>query len=70
MNKDGLILISYLLMIIIGFIAGALGTKNPRSYFEAEAVEAGHAEYYLDENYDKQWRWLPTTQELKEQNDE
>ena len=67
MNKE--IIISYVLVFIFGFISGVFGT-NPRSYFEAEAVEAGHAEYYLDENYDKQWRWLPITQELKEQNDE
>ena len=24
-----------------------------------DAVEAGHAEYYLDENNERQWRWLP-----------
>lgn len=38
-------------IIFVGFTLGDQGS------LKAEAVEAGHAEYYLDENHDRQWRW-------------
>lgn len=28
-----------------------------------EAVAIGHAEYYLDEKHERQWRWLPAAEE-------
>lgn len=27
------------------------------SYWEREAVETGHAEFYLDNKHERQWRW-------------
>lgn len=33
-------------------------TKMPQPSRD-EAVKQGHAEYYLDKDNNKQWRWLP-----------
>lgn len=49
-----IIAITAICSLLMGLIIGtALG------YWEAinRAVNAGKAEYYLDENNDKQWRW-------------
>lgn len=29
-----------------------------------EAVNTGHAEYYLDSDRDRQWRWKPVVKEI------
>ena len=43
-----------------GFIVGVdLRTKRLRN----EAVDAGVAEYYLDANHTRQWRWLNDREE-------
>lgn len=34
-----------------------LGEEYGREDMESEAVKAGHAEYYLDENSERKWRW-------------
>lgn len=39
---------------IIGFVVGFCVATNE---CEKTAVKSGHAEYYLDENNNKQWRW-------------
>ena len=49
----------------VGFLAGVvalvlifLGIGFTReAFWHNEAVKSGHAEYYLDENFNKQWRW-------------
>ena len=28
--------------------------------WQNEAVKVGHAEFYLDKEHQRQWRWLPT----------
>ena len=43
------------MLSIITFVLATGG--KPRSVFQDEAVKSGHAEYYLDENNNKQWRW-------------
>lgn len=44
----------------IGVFAGVLtATGSSASQLRDKAVEAGHAEYYLDENNERQWRWKP-----------
>ena len=32
--------------------------------WEGDAVEAGHAEYYLDKDNERQWRWLPPCERM------
>ena len=52
---------------VVGFVLGIVFTlfmiitlvPSPREFLQKEAVKAGHAEYYLDEDYQRQWRWLP-----------
>ncbi len=47
-------------VIIMGILATALlFTVNSCDVTEAHtaAVKAGHAEYYLDANNERQWRW-------------
>jgi hypothetical protein len=47
---------------VIGFIVGALlgaliAVCAMQSGWQRHAVDTGHAEFYLDENHNKQWRW-------------
>jgi hypothetical protein len=44
-----------LLFIDINFIH----TLKRTSEWHQEAVDAGKAEYYLDEHHERQWRWKP-----------
>jgi hypothetical protein len=37
----------------VGYIAGQM---DCRKEIQDDLVQSGHAEYYLDENNDKQWR--------------
>lgn len=44
----------FVLIFILGFIAGSFhGFNSARK----EAVAKGKAEYYLDNNHQRQWRW-------------
>jgi len=57
----------YQLLIIAIGIAGAvygffhlgvqLGREEVTEEFQDDAVKQGHAEYYLDSNNERQWRW-------------
>lgn len=42
-----------------GFITRALADHRDTAAWHADAVKAGKAEYYLDANHERQWRWLP-----------
>jgi len=51
-------------IILIGFGVGlfiglALGGTVAEDAAKDNAVKTGHAEYYLDKDHNKQWRWLP-----------
>lgn len=50
-------------MIVIAIAAAfggyCAGVGEGRSYEQNAAVKSGHAEYYLDENNNRQWRWKP-----------
>jgi hypothetical protein len=51
-----------LLGMLIGFANGWIwGAAWGDRFVRGWAVESGHAEYYLDEDNERQWRWLPTT---------
>lgn len=46
--------------IVLGIIAGMIiGILLQYSKDQADAVKAGKAEYYLDKDNNKQWRWKP-----------
>lgn len=46
------------------FIMGiAIGIIAMGARYHQMAVNLGHAEYYLDDDYDRQWRWLPSCKE-------
>ena len=53
--------LGWFLGVVITAIAAEFGDRYVRAHeWQRQAIDAGHAEYYLDENYDKQFRWLPT----------
>jgi len=54
-GKVGIILGVIVILIMI-FL---LGYKTSSDRWEFESVERGHAEYYLDENYNRKWGWRP-----------
>ena len=54
------LLAAALLFIVIGFAFGGLvNSLLNQGYLQKESVKAGHAEYYLDKDNNRQWRWLP-----------
>ena len=55
-------------MLIAAFIAGMAWMTFPykEKHYHDEAVKAGHAEYYLDANHDKQFRWKTNCVQIKE----
>jgi hypothetical protein len=44
---------------IFGVACGFWGFHCGRESLQNEAIKAGKAEFYLDPNNDKQWRWKP-----------
>ena len=45
-------------VIIIIYIVGAYcGYNVGVEEHKKQAVKAGHAEYYIDKDFDKRWRW-------------
>ena len=69
MKEDAAILIvtiaMYFIFLGLGCHAGyGVGRKDGREYelqdWKDWSVNTGHAEYYLDEAHNRQWRWLPT----------
>ncbi len=55
-----------LLFIVASLLAGfILGTLNGCEHMEIEAVDEGHAEYYIDKYNHREWRWLPIEKEDK-----
>lgn len=47
-------------MMVPGFFFGAFlcGVSLEHKFMKDRAVEHGAAEYYLDENHERQFRWL------------
>ena len=52
--KDALELVFILGALILGLL---LGVKGMNSVWEKRCVKAGKAEYFLDADNNKQWRW-------------
>ena len=46
-------------MAVTAFVCFVLGGAAGSYGMQDKAVEKGHAEYYLDDENNKQWRWLP-----------
>lgn len=40
--------------LIFGFF---IGHSSAKGSYRKEAIKRGVAEYYLDENHERQWRW-------------
>lgn len=55
--------------IVVALIVGAhkdgrdIGDKRTREIMQAEAVKMYHAEFYLDANNERQWRWKTTAEQ-------
>jgi len=64
-NKAERVLVTILLgvagALILGslFLGSFLGSARECSRFEKDAVESGHAEYIINKNFEREWRWLP-----------
>ena len=50
--------IDYFIWTIIFFLGFGISGCISRGVNENRAVESGHAEYYIDENHEKQFKWL------------
>jgi hypothetical protein len=42
---------------VVGIVFSAITFFATRGSWEREAVNLGHAEYYLDAEHQRQWRW-------------
>ena len=47
------------LLLLVGVVT-YVATRDTRNLaWRTEAIKQGHAEYYLDAEHERQWRWLP-----------
>jgi hypothetical protein len=53
----GLFIVAIVAIIVSVFSFGMLMFGESASDIREEAIENGHAEYHLDDNNDKQFRW-------------
>jgi len=53
-------------LVICIMIFSYLGARDS---MKQEAVKRGHAEYYLNKNNKRKWRWLPTCKESEADRD-
>jgi hypothetical protein len=50
--------ISTIIAFLVGVaLAASISISVMDGAWKDEAVKAGHAEYYLDSKYHRQWRW-------------
>lgn len=56
-------LIQIMIVIIVAVVGTVMGIMTGIDSAQAEAIEAGVAEYYLDENNDKKFRYLERCKE-------
>ncbi len=57
MNDGSELVAGMVLGAFIVFIVCVCVGFTRTEHWHNEAVKSGHAEYYLDENSNKQWRW-------------
>jgi len=58
-NMMLLVAVTAFVCFILGGVAGDCGMQDA-------AVKKGHAEYCLDDDHNKQWRWLPIEKKASE----
>lgn len=69
------------LCVVLGFMAGTIFIRvrdqiclslphQVDARWRKEAVDKGHAEYHLDKEYERQWRWLPAVEQQDEKKKE
>jgi len=56
----GVVIITALALVIVFFSFG-LGDSCGYGRAIEHAIENGHAEYYLDKDHNRQWRWKEPT---------
>jgi hypothetical protein len=58
---DGILsgVIAILVLVTICGLSFCIGQASGTGLAHEEAVKAGKAEYYLDANNQRQWRWKP-----------
>jgi hypothetical protein len=57
LTRHGGVILIICLVIMVFVVSSQGGIKTGRIQMQKEVVKAGHAEYYLDENHERQWRW-------------
>jgi hypothetical protein len=60
MNDTAELMVLLCIAFIVGFFTGTYCMKvRQANLWQKDAVAHGKAEYYLDKDHDKQWRWKP-----------
>lgn len=52
-------ILTLVLSVALAALFGLVTHGCTADQWRNEAAKQGHAEYYLDENHQRQWRWLP-----------
>ena len=56
--SDARMICILIILMGFGFVLGYIvGESMEQSKMRDNAVKAGYAEYYLDSNFERQWRW-------------
>jgi len=58
-NDVGFTFLIIFVLLALVFVVGFLSCDLTSNSWRNKAVEVGAAEYYLDENNSRQWRWIP-----------
>ena len=53
----GIVIIGLMVFMLGCALGDTIGECRTTRTIHDEAVKAGHAEYYLDKDNEKQWRW-------------
>lgn len=66
LGKVGIILGVIIVLMIIFLLGYGLSSNQQK----IKAVESGHAEFYLDKDHNRQWRWNPSCKGKKDGKEE
>lgn len=59
-NKTMDTILDWMVSIAAMFIGFFAGYQACNFNWRIESIKSGHAEYYLDDKYERNWRWLST----------
>ena len=51
------VIVALVIIVVMSIVSYKGGYDNGVKEMEQQSVSSGHAEYYIDKKFNKQWRW-------------